>query len=513
MEKTKAKRIEDSITRLSNSEQIARKKASLLKEIYLHSLKDIRRDLEAFYKKYSAETGLSTSEIARTLGGVDLQTHVNKIQSLMSKIGISEDAYNKNLYAQITRLEALQEEVYWRIRSDVNKELRVHDETYSEIIKKNYLANSIVTGGLAGINKRALDIIVNDRWLGQNFSERCVLNNERVARQFSYLMGQQVVMGTGLSKLSRMLSQRNDIRLSEAQRLVRTEANNVHNQSDLQFYKDSGYTKYEFVATLDMHTSNICKKLDGQIFNTSDAVVGQNFPPMHPNCRSTTIAVVGDEESKQQVDDANKAQLDTKQTQEIMGNSVLSESLTQQDKDIIDYYTRHAGAYEMNAVLRGSIDANADDKRNIRLMDRAISKGKLRENIEVYRYISDASVFKNLSVGDIYDERAFMSTTHNEQTDREFDGEYKVKAIIKAPKGTEAIDVSTIYNRKAFKKGKEEDEIIFGRNQKLKLVSKDAEYDGMLYSTMSESEKMVYSRNNADRYLYTFTIVEAERKR
>ena len=295
MEKTKAKRIEDSITRLSNSEQIARKKASLLKEIYLHSLKDIRRDLEAFYKKYSAETGLSTSEIARTLGGVDLQTHVNKIQSLMSKIGISEDAYNKNLYAQITRLEALQEEVYWRIRSDVNKELRVHDETYSEIIKKNYLANSIVAGGLAGINKRALDIIVNDRWLGQNFSERCVLNNERVARQFSYLMGQQVVMGTGLSKLSRMLSQRNDIRLSDAQRLVRTEANNVHNQSDLQFYKDSGYAKYEFVATLDMHTSDICKKLDGQIFNTSDAVVGQNFPPMHPNCRSTTIAVVEDD--------------------------------------------------------------------------------------------------------------------------------------------------------------------------------------------------------------------------
>ena len=99
-----------------------------------------------------------------------------------------------------------------------------------------------------------------------------------------------------------MLSERNDIRLAEAQRLVRTEANNVHNQSDLQFYKDSGYAKYEFVATLDMHTSDICKKLDGQVFNTDEAVVGQNFPPMHPNCRSTTIAVVEDDvEAEKQI--------------------------------------------------------------------------------------------------------------------------------------------------------------------------------------------------------------------
>ena len=301
MEKTKAKRIKDSTARLLNSEQIARRKASLLGEIYLRSLKDIRRDLDAFYKRYSDETGLSPSEIARTLGGVDLQTHINKIQSLMSKIGILEDVYSENLYAQITRLEALQEEVYWRIRSDVNNELKVHDSTYAEIAKKNYLANASGVG-LVGINKRALNVIVNDRWLGQNFSERCVLNNERVARQFSYLIGQQVVMGTSLSKLSRMLSERNDIRLAEAQRLVRTEANNVHNQSDLQFYKDSGYIKYEFVATLDMHTSDICKKLDGQVFNTDEAVVGQNFPPMHPNCRSTTIAVVEDDvEAEKQI--------------------------------------------------------------------------------------------------------------------------------------------------------------------------------------------------------------------
>ena len=46
--------------------------------------------------------------------------------------------------------------------------------------------------------------------------------------------------------------------------------------------------KYEFLATLDRVTSTQCRALDGQVFEFGKGPV----PPIHPNCRSTTIPVL-----------------------------------------------------------------------------------------------------------------------------------------------------------------------------------------------------------------------------
>ena len=51
--------------------------------------------------------------------------------------------------------------------------------------------------------------------------------------------------------------------------------------------------KYEFLATLDRSTSPQCRALDGQIFEFGKGPI----PPIHPNCRSTTIPVLNDKYS------------------------------------------------------------------------------------------------------------------------------------------------------------------------------------------------------------------------
>lgn len=40
----------------------------------------------------------------------------------------------------------------------------------------------------------------------------------------------------------------------------------------------------------------ICQSLDGKIFFLKDRLVGKNYPPMHPWCRSTTIAFVSQDD-------------------------------------------------------------------------------------------------------------------------------------------------------------------------------------------------------------------------
>jgi SPP1 gp7 family putative phage head morphogenesis protein len=49
--------------------------------------------------------------------------------------------------------------------------------------------------------------------------------------------------------------------------------------------------KYQWLSTLDRRTTQQCKSLDGRTFEPGKGPM----PPIHPNCRSTTVAVLGPE--------------------------------------------------------------------------------------------------------------------------------------------------------------------------------------------------------------------------
>lgn len=51
--------------------------------------------------------------------------------------------------------------------------------------------------------------------------------------------------------------------------------------------------RYEFLATLDRSTSSRCRSLDGEVFEFGKGPI----PPIHPNCRSTTIPVLNEKYS------------------------------------------------------------------------------------------------------------------------------------------------------------------------------------------------------------------------
>ena len=53
--------------------------------------------------------------------------------------------------------------------------------------------------------------------------------------------------------------------------------------------KGLGVEQYEIVATLDSHTSDICRSLDGKHFPMKDYQPGVTAPPFHVYCRSTTV--------------------------------------------------------------------------------------------------------------------------------------------------------------------------------------------------------------------------------
>lgn len=69
-----------------------------------------------------------------------------------------------------------------------------------------------------------------------------------------------------------------------------------NNIAEIESYKEADIEKYVFLATLDSKTCPICGNLDGKIFCVKDAKIGLNLPPMHKDCRCSTIAYMGDSE-------------------------------------------------------------------------------------------------------------------------------------------------------------------------------------------------------------------------
>jgi uncharacterized protein with gpF-like domain len=72
---------------------------------------------------------------------------------------------------------------------------------------------------------------------------------------------------------------------------VRTETSFIHGQATADSYKEQDVEEYEYLATLDSVTTNICQNLDLEVFKLTDMETGVNYPPMHYNCRSTTLEV------------------------------------------------------------------------------------------------------------------------------------------------------------------------------------------------------------------------------
>lgn len=72
--------------------------------------------------------------------------------------------------------------------------------------------------------------------------------------------------------------------------LIRTAVNAFGNFARRRYYEENDdlFSRELYVAVLDGRTSPICRSLDGRIFP-----VGQGqIPPIHPNCRSTRIAII-----------------------------------------------------------------------------------------------------------------------------------------------------------------------------------------------------------------------------
>lgn len=286
-----------SVDRLLESEKMSGEYIVRVRELYKKGARDLQRQLDDVYNTFAKDMGLDKEVLNQLLS----QNETKGIWDALEKAGFSQ--YVKGNYkARITRLEKLQAQLYQRIKKIADPETVIGKDLYTKLVQNSYMKTMYDTAKGTGydfsfnqLDQRTIDKILNSKWSGKNYSERIWTNTDILADKVSDILGGAVASGQSLPKTASQLREAMGTARYYAERLIRTEANYVHNEAEYEAYKEMGIDQYIFVATLDMRTSSACRNKDGAVFEMSKKSTGENYPPLHPNCRSTTRAYFGKE--------------------------------------------------------------------------------------------------------------------------------------------------------------------------------------------------------------------------
>lgn len=207
---------------------------------------------------------------------------------------------------RIRRLQALQDLIRAEALSLGVAEEKLTTARLKDIAETSYYRtiynDQINEGKVYNFNKisdRQLRAMLVHNWSGSNYSSRIWKNNDRFIENLQNTIEVGCMTGSSLKDLEdRIIGDCIGETSDEGQRfcasrLIRTEVNYFANQGIIMGYTEAGITRYRFLATLDLRTSEICRKLDLKSFTVSEAETGVNLPPMHPFCRSVTVPDTG----------------------------------------------------------------------------------------------------------------------------------------------------------------------------------------------------------------------------
>ena len=244
---------------------------------------DMYKTLSNDELKQFRQTIIKTYELARSnellkqLKTYSSKKRIHRIESLLLEFAIKlDELYGETEDLMSEKMAEIYQETYYKSTYDLQQALQIG---FSFDI----------------LNKQAINKAMARRWTGSNYSDRIWANKSKLIDVIKIKIPQAIVMGENPKKVAKVISKEMGTALHNAERLARTEYLWIENEAAYDSLKDSGVVdKYQYLATLDNRTSEICQEMDGKIFALDKKQSGINYPPLHPNCRSTVVPYLDD---------------------------------------------------------------------------------------------------------------------------------------------------------------------------------------------------------------------------
>ena len=291
---------ERALRRLSDAEKETEEYIKRIKKIYARANRNIKKQIANIYKNYSKETGIDIHTLKTLLS----KKETDKFWKTLEGKGLKKYVQD-NYKARINRLEQLQGQLYAVAKEVYKEETSIVYGHYAGVINQSY--NKTIYDTQIGLgydfafnvlDLKTVEALLNEKWHGGNYSERIWNNTDILADKTSEILGGALISGQSMSKTILEIQKAFNVSEYFAKRLVRTETNHFNAEAEALAYEELGVKRYVFVATLDNRTSEKCQNHDGKVYNFKDKKTGINYPPLHPNCRSTTRGYIGETDEK-----------------------------------------------------------------------------------------------------------------------------------------------------------------------------------------------------------------------
>lgn len=202
-------------------------------------------------------------------------------------------------FYQYTRLKALNADVQLKLLKLQEDEQRIIADALSKTahnthdkVKKMLAGMNIDTNNIQGLSDDMVRHFMNLKWTqDKNFSERIWDNNKKLVDYVHQTIKESIIRGESYQQMAKMLDLKFDVGMRNAKRLVHTESAFMQEEVIFLQYEECNVKEYEFLALMDSKTSDLCRPLNTKTFKVKEAQTGLNKPPMHANCRSTTIPI------------------------------------------------------------------------------------------------------------------------------------------------------------------------------------------------------------------------------
>lgn len=263
--------------------------------IYTDAQRQTVKSIQHLYQTYYAENKWDTTALNAISPSGDLVKFYNQLKAA----GL-EKRLPERFNGRLSRLELMNAELWLSAKKVAQKHNEIETTAHSNTVKDAYYRTVYdsakklgATEAFSTLDNKAINKILRTKFAGANYSERIWGNTDRLADSLQEIIGKAVALGQSPEVTARMVRERFRVSQYAAMRLVRTETAYFDNYSAVEAYKEIGIEKLQFIATLDMRTSDMCRAADKTIIPINKAKIGENVPPLHPWCRSRVTAYFG----------------------------------------------------------------------------------------------------------------------------------------------------------------------------------------------------------------------------
>lgn len=271
---------------------------------YKAAQNELEAQIARWYQRFADSNGISLAQAKQWLKGQDLAEFKWDVKEYI-KYGKEnaingawmQELENASSKFHISRLEALQIQTQNSLETMFAQQMGTMKKALSDVYASGYYhtAYAVQQGfglgwDVAGLDQAQIEKVLSKPWAvdGYNFSTRIWNSKTKLIGEVHNELSKNLLTGADPQKAIDSLAKKMGTSKSNAGRLVMTEQAYFSSAAQKDCFNDLDVEEYEIVATLDSHTSDICRSLDGKVFKMSDYKPGVTAPPFHVYCRSTT---------------------------------------------------------------------------------------------------------------------------------------------------------------------------------------------------------------------------------